>query len=243
MRQQVTGSGSFPTTQWSVVLEASARDPRQASAALEKLCGRYWFPVYAHIRQQGQDPHTAEDLTQGFFQFILERNTFDRAVPERGRFRSFLLASLTNYLRNEHDRRRTLKRGGGCKLVSLDELRAEELYRLEPTDHQPPEKRFERRWAIILVRRTIEQLRSEFEQRGQAALFSALQPALTGETDNGAHDRLAQQLGMTPGAVKVSLHRARRRFGELLRHEVAHTVSRPDEVEVEMRHLLAAIAD
>lgn len=225
------------------MLAVAATEPGRAAAALEKLCSRYWYPIYAFVRQRGNDQHTAEDLTQGFFAFAMEHHAFDRLDGEKGRFRSFILASLNNYLLNEYDRSRTLKRGGGRKMVSLDETPAEERFRHEPVDHASPEKYFERRWALVLVRRVLKQLRTEFEQRGQVNLFNSLQPSLTGELDDGAHALLAEKLQMTPGAVKVALHRARRRFGELLRHEVAHTVSRPEEVEAELRHLLGAIAN
>jgi DNA-directed RNA polymerase specialized sigma24 family protein len=165
----------------------------------------------------------------------------NHAERDKGRFRSFILASLTHYLLNEYDRHRTQKRGGRCTFVPFDEGTAEEIYRREATDHAAPENYFERRWAITLIRRALERLRSEYEQRGQASLFSGLQPSLTGEPDAASQDRLAQQLDMTPGALKVALHRARRRFGELLRHEVAYTVSRPEEVEGELRYLFAVI--
>lgn len=234
---------SFPTTEWSVVLEAASTDPGRAQAALEKLCGRYWYPIYAFIRQRGNNVHKAEDLTQGFFAFVLERRVLECAERSKGHFRSFMLVSLTNYILNEHDRAQSLKRGGGHRIVSFDECLAEERYLHEIADHSTPEKHFERHWATTLVRRVLDRLREEFEKRGNTALFSGLQPFLTDEPETGAQERLATQLGMETGAVKVALHRARRRFGELLRREVAHTVSRPEEVEEEIRYLLAAIAE
>lgn len=243
MEVAVPTHSSFPSTQWSIVLDAAAADPARAAAALEKLCGRYWYPIYAFVRQRGHDAHAAEDLTQGFFAFVVEQHAFNRVDPQRGRFRSFVLASLKNFLLNQHDRARALKRGGGRKLVSLDEIPAEELFRRERVDHTTPEKYFERRWAATLVRRVLSQICAEYEQRGQGALFLGLQPALTGDGDADAQGRLAQQLGLNAGALRVALHRARRRFGELLRREVAHTVSRPEDVEPELRHLLAAIAE
>jgi RNA polymerase sigma-70 factor (ECF subfamily) len=240
---RATRSSSFPTTQWSVVLQAAANPSGRSAVALERLCSRYWYPVYAFVRQRGNDAHSAEDLTQGFFAFVIEHRALERVDREKGRFRSFILASLTNYLLNEHDRSIALKRGGGHQLISLDETVAEELLGLAGTDHASPEKYFERSWAATLVRRVLQQLRAEYEQRSQTALFDGLQPSLTGDSDPAAHDRLAQQLQMNPGTFKVALHRARRRFGQLLRHEVAHTVSRPEDVEAELRHLLAAIAE
>ena len=233
----------FPTTEWSVVLGAASNHPEKAAAALEKLCGRYWYPIYAFVRQSGNGVHKAEDLTQGFFAFVLKRRAFERVERSKGRFRSFILASLNNYVLNEYDRTQTLKRGGGCRIIPFEECSAEGMYLHEAVYHATPEKLFERRWAATLVRRVLDRLREEFERRGNAALFSGLQPFLTNEPEIGAHERLAKQLGMEIGAVKVSLHRARRRFGELLRREVAHTVSSPQEVEEELRHLLAAIAE
>lgn len=239
----VQNKSGFPTTEWSVVLGAASSNPGRARAALEKLCGRYWYPIYAYIRQSGNKVHKAEDLTQGFFAFVLEHHAFDRVDRSKGHFRSFILAALNNYILNEHDRERSLKRGGGHRIISFDESLAEERYLYEVADRSTPEKVFERRWAATLIYRVFDRLREEFERRGNAALFSGLQPFLTDEPEIGAQERLAKQLGMETGAVKVALHRARRRFGELLRREVAHTVSRPEEVEEEIRYLLAAIAD
>ncbi len=239
----VNNKCSFPTTEWSVVLGAANANPERAAAALEKLCGRYWYPIYAFVRQRENDVHKAEDLTQGFFAFVIGRRTFDRVEQSKGRFRSFILASLNNYVLNEYDRAQTIKRGGGCRIIPFEECSAEEMYLHEAVDHTTPDRQFERRWAATLVRRVLDRLQEEFERRGNSALFSGLQPFLTNEPEIGAHERLAKQLGMEIGAVKVSLHRARRHFGELLRREVAHTVSSPQEVEEELRHLLAAIAE
>jgi RNA polymerase sigma-70 factor (ECF subfamily) len=234
-------SPGFPTTQWSVVLDAAHADSALASAALEKLCRRYWYPVYAFVRQRGHPVHAAEDLTQGFFAALLARRAFDRVEASKGRFRSFLLASLNHHLLNEHDRAQTRKRGGGCHVISLEELGAEEQYRLETADHESPEHQFDRRWATVLVQRVLERLREEWAQRGNATLFHGLQPWLTSEPEPGAHERLGAQLSMEPGTLSVALHRLRRRFGALLRAEVAHTVSTPEDVEAELRHLLAVI--
>lgn len=241
-RQNRRPSG-FPTTDWSVVLGAASANPERAIAALENLCGRYWYPIYAFVRQKEKDVHKAEDLTQGFFAFVLERRAFEQVERSKGHFRSFMLASLNNYVLNEYDRARTVKRGGGRRIVSYDECLAEGMYLREVVDHDTPETLFERRWAATLVCRALDRLREEFEQRGNSALFSGLQPFLTEEPETGAQERLAKRLGMETGAVKVALHRARRRFGELLRREVARTVSRPEEVEEEIRHLLAAMAE
>lgn len=234
-------SPAFPTTQWSVVVDAAHSDPERVRAALERLCQRYWYPIYAYVRHQERDQHRSEDLTQDFFHFVLQEQVFQRAEPERGRFRTFILAALSNFLNNERDKAKTLKRGGRHQIISLDEKLAEEFFQNEPADQTTPEKHFERTWAVMLVRRVFDQLRDEFLERGKAEVFAALQPYLTGETSAGDYERLAKTLEMEDGAVKVALHRARRRFGELLRHEIAHTVTGPDEIEAELRQLLAAI--
>ena len=217
---------NFSTTNWSVVLAAVQSDPSAATAALERLCQRYWYPIYAFVRQRGHDGHESEDLTQGFFHFILERQALHRVDRQKGRFRSFMLTALTNFLHNERDKSQTLKRGGRHEIVSLDETFAESVYALEATNGETPETLFERRWASMLVRRVLDELGREHEQRDKGALFAGLQPWLTGEPTGADYDRLAVELGMEAGAVKVALHRMRRRFGELLRSEVAHTVRR-----------------
>jgi RNA polymerase sigma-70 factor (ECF subfamily) len=239
----VKNRSGFPTTEWSVVLEVASSDPGRALAALEKLCGRYWYPIYAFVRQNGTDVHKAEDLTQGFFAFVLEHRALEHVEPSKGRFRSFILASLNHYIFNERDQAQCQKRGGGHRIISFDECSAEEMYLHEAADRATPDKFFERRWAVTLVRRVLDRLLEEFEKHGNSALFSGLKPYLTNEPEIGAQEALAKQLGMETGAVKVALHRARRKFGRLLRREVAHTVSSPEDVEGELRYLLAAIAE
>jgi RNA polymerase sigma-70 factor (ECF subfamily) len=238
-----SGNPCFSTTHWSVVLGAIQADPEAQVAALERLCQRYWPPVYAFLRQRGHNGHQAEDLTQGFFHFILERQALHRIDPKKGRFRSFLLTSLTNFVHNERDKVQARKRGGRHQIVSLDDSFAESVASFNIADGQPPEALFDRQWALMLVQRVLGELRKEFEERQKLALFDGLQPFLTGEPNASDYERLAGDLGMAPDTVKVTLHRLRRRFGELLRNEVAHTVERPEDVETEIRHLLAAIAD
>jgi len=232
----------FTTTHWSLVLAVMDTAPARAFDALEKLCARYWFPIYAFIRRHGYDAHQAEDLTQGFFQFVIERQMLHRAQRDKGRFRNFILASLANFLHNHHDRVSAVKRGGAHVIVSLDETHAEEFLAREPENPGTPDQSFERGWAVTLVRRVMENLRAEHADRGRSAVFEALQPHLTGEPAPGEYERLAAMLSMETGALKVALHRLRRRFGELLRREVAYTVAEPEEVEAEIRHLLAVLA-
>jgi len=234
--------GAFSTTHWSVVQGAGQSDLAGVTAALERLCRTYWYPIYAFVRRRGSDPHEAEDLTQAFFAFLLEKDTLKKVDRQKGKFRTFLLAALTNFLNNEWDKRQTLKRGGQFQIISLDEAAAEGLYLREPTDSLTPEKLFERRWASTVVEQVLARLKQEYVEGGKADLFAKLESALTGEVGTGVYAEWAAALGASEGAVKVALHRMRRRFGELLRSEVAHTVSGSEQIDDEIRHLFAAIA-
>ncbi len=234
---------NFTTTNWSVVLAAGQTDYGRAAAALERLCRKYWYPIYAFIRRRGSDGHEAEDLTQAFFTHLLEKETLKRVNRQKGKFRSFLLAAVTNFLANEWDKKQTLKRGGQSQIVSLDEMAAEELYSHEPAGSLTPEKLFERRWAFTLVDQVLARLKEECIAADRAKLFAKLEPGLTGEINPGLYAEWAAALGMSEGAVRVAVHRFRRRFGELLRSEIAHTVATPEEVDEEIRHLFAAIGN
>ena len=236
-------SPDFSTTNWSVVLEAGRTDVKRATAALEHLCGRYWYPVYMFVRRRGSNHHEAEDLTQAFFAHLLEKETLKKVSRQKGKFRSFLLASVANFLTNEWDKRQSLKRGGQSQIISLDEMAAEELYNHEPDGSLTPEKLFERRWAFTLVDQVLARLKTEYVAADKATLFAKLEPGLTGEINPGLYAEWAAALDMSEGAVRVAVHRFRRRFGELLRSEIAHTVATPEEVDEEIRHLFAAIAN
>jgi len=241
VQDSVEGSSGFTTTQWSVVLDARHTDPQRAQAALEKLCGRYWYPLYAFIRRRGHDPHAAQDLTQSFFAHLLGKDALSGVDPSKGLFRTFLLAVLVNFLNDERDKHQAAKRGGKNQIVSFDELTAEELYRHEPIDALSPEELFERRWAFALIQQALLRLRREYEAGGKRDLFERLEPCLTGDVPPGFYDEAATRLEMNAGAVRVALHRLRRRLGELLRSEVAHTVARPEDVREEIRRLCAAL--
>jgi RNA polymerase sigma-70 factor (ECF subfamily) len=236
------GSGAFATTHWSVVQSAGSTDSDRARSALEQLCTTYWYPVYAFIRRRGLNPHEAEDLTQTFFGHLLERDSFKQADRQKGRFRNFLLRSLTNFLNDEWDKKRTFKRGGKQVIVSLEEAAAEDRYRCEPIDSSTPEKLFERRWALTLLQQVLDQLMKEYVAAGKAELFARLQPFITGEMMPGVYKELGAALGMKEETIRVALSRLRRRFGELLRAEIAHTVVSPEEVDLEIRDLFAAIS-
>ncbi|HEY5913202.1 MAG TPA: sigma-70 family RNA polymerase sigma factor [Verrucomicrobiae bacterium] len=232
--------GQFATTHWSVVL--AAREGADAAAALERLCATYWPPLYAYLRRFGCAPEEAEDLTQDFFASFLSRRSVDRADPKRGRFRTFLLTCLQNYVRDVHARNRTLKRGGQVHLVSLDRERAERGYGAEPAERLTPERVFERRWATTLLEHVLTQLGAEFARTGKREFFEQLKGYVWGEQDATPVRQIMLQFGVSESAVKVTVHRLRQRFRELLRMEIAHTVAGPEEVEDEIRHLAQVLS-
>ena len=228
-------------TRWTLVLAAARMDGAEpAMRALTELCQTYWPPLYACIRSQGSDPHQAEDLTQAFFARLLEKNYLADADPGKGKFRSFLHASLKHFLANERDRDRALKRGGGRPLIALDALSDEARDRMEPADHDTPDKAFDRQWALTVLDLALKRLRAEYTGTGRERLFEALKPFLTGDAPALSHAEIAAKCGLTEGAVKVAAHRLRRRYREVLREEIAQTVTTPEEVEGEIRELFAA---
>lgn len=230
---------AFLTTRWSVVARAGEAE---SADALAQLCRGYWYPLYAFLRRRGLSTEDAQDVTQAFFLHVLESRLLVRANAEKGRFRSYLLGALQNFLSKEQRRQQTLKRGGGATIVSFDELQAEQRFALEPADALTPETQFERSWAFALLERVGTQLRSDYERAGRAGLFAKLQPYLAGGAQLAGYAELGRELAMSESAVTVAIHRMRRRFGELLRAEIAHTVASPEEVEEEIAYLLAVIA-
>jgi RNA polymerase sigma factor (sigma-70 family) len=235
------GAGQFNTTHWSVVLMAGKNATPQSAEALEKLCRTYWHPLYLFIRRQGQGPEDAQDLTQEFFSRLLERNDFGMVDPRKGKFRTFLLTSLTHFLSNERDRAQAAKRGGGQKLISLDELKAGEFFQFEPASDLSPDKLFDQRWAMIVLEQALNRLRQETAAEGKGERFERLKPFLTEDPGEGEYAKVAEQLGMTGQAVAVGVHRLRQRYRELVRAEVANTVLGPLEIDEEMKHLLGAL--
>ncbi len=231
----------FSTTQWSVVIAAAHGDSERSRAAMQELCARYWRPVQLYVCRKGINEQDAEDTTQSFFHFVVSEQLIGKANPAKGRFRSFLLTALTNFLHNERDRKLTLKRGGKVDFVSTDELDSNEGD-LVAIGSLPEEQYFDRLWAVAVVTRVLGELREEYQKRGKGTLCEKLERFLTGEPHSADYDALGESLGMESSAVKVALHRARRRFGELLRSEVAQTVQQPEDVEDEIRHLLRGIA-
>ncbi len=230
--------GEFHTTHWSVVLRARGGSA-QSAEALEKLCRAYWRPLFAYVRRQGHDVHAAQDLTQEFFARLLAGGSLASVEPEKGRFRSFLLASLKHFLANEWNRAQCLKRGGGREIFSLDEALAEE--RVEPAHDATPDKAFQRRWVETVLGRVNLRLRQEYEAAGQGTRFEALKVYLLNDYDPVSYAETAERLGLTESAVKSAIFKLRQRYGEMFRVEIAHTVRDATEVEEEIRHLLAAL--
>jgi RNA polymerase sigma-70 factor (ECF subfamily) len=231
----------FETTNWSLIVEARGADTAEARAALSILCRTYWPPVYAFIRAKGHSPSDAEDLAQSYFARFLEKRYLEDFRPEVGRFRTFLRASVAHFLANERDRERALKRGGGETVLSLEASDAEDRWRREPVDHLTPETLFERQWAAAMLARCLARLRDEQERSGRPGRFEKLKPYLV---EGGAPDTyrdLARELGTSEGAARVAVHRLRKRFGAVLREEVAGTLADPSGVDSEIRSLLAAL--
>ena len=244
-----TFGAEFPSTQWSVVLAAGAARASEARRALEALFEAYWYPLYAYVRRRGHDFHEAQELTQEFIARLLEKHSIEVADRERGRFRSFLIASLKHFLANEWDRARAKKRGGGAQILSLDlpiDIEtAERRYSLEPVHGMTPERVFERRWALTLIERVMERLHAEARKARKMKLFESLKPYLPAihEGDSGGkpYAEVARALGMSEGAVKTAVHRLRRRFRAVLREEIAGTVGDPGDVDDEIRYLISVI--
>jgi len=234
--------GLFATTHWSVVLAAGASESPQSAAALEQLCRTYWYPLYACVRRRGYQPQDAQDLTQGFFAALLAGKCLAQADRERGRFRTFLLTAFDNYLHNEHDRATALKRGGGRQIVSWEEHIAEGRYAQEPAGGLSPEQLYEKRWAATLLERVLASLRAEFDQAKRRDLFDQLKPHLWGEDEATPYAQLAAPFNMTVSALKVTVHRLRRRYRAVLREEIAPTVANSAEIDGEIQYLLRVMS-
>ena len=235
-----TKQAQFATTHWSVVLAAGQNSSPAAGEALDRLCRTYWYPLYAFVRRSGRDVPEAEDLTQEFFARLLQKDFPAGITPAGGKFRSYLLAALKNFLVNEWASRQTAKRGGGKVILSLEDLGAEARYQSEPADQATPDRLFERRWASALLDQVRQSLKKEYAAEGKDRLFESLRASLTGAAPLIPYDALGRQLGMSEGAVKTAVYRLRKRYGELLRLEIAQTVDRPEDIEDEIRCLIAA---
>jgi RNA polymerase sigma-70 factor (ECF subfamily) len=236
-----SGDRRFATTHWSVVVAAGQGSDAAARQALATLCTDYWYPLYAYVRRHGYQPAEAQDLTQGFFLHLLEKDAIQAVVPERGRFRSFLLSSLHHYIANQWRHDQAQKRGGGCRVLSLDLDEGERRYHLEPADAMTPEKIFERRWAMTLLNKAVETLRQRYARSAKLHIFDTLKAYLGGHESTIPYRDLAAQLGTTEGAVKVAVHRLRRRCRDCLRQMIAQTVADEREIDEELRYLFQAI--
>jgi len=231
----------FATTHWTIVLNAARSDSICGPDALAQLCQTYWYPLYAYIRRRGESPADAEDLTQGFFARLLEHNSLADVRREKGKFRSFLLASLNHYLSDQWDRQRAQKRGQG-RVISLEAAPAEARWSREPADTLTPDKLFERKWAMTVLEVIVQRLQREYESPGKGSLFMALRFSIAGEKADEPYAKLAADLGLKEPALRVSVHRLRQRYRQLLREEIARTVATEAEIDGEIQHLYRALA-
>jgi DNA-directed RNA polymerase specialized sigma24 family protein len=235
-------AGQFATTHWSVVLAASGGNCPQAAQALERLCRSYWYPLYAYVRRSGYTPEDAQDLTQAFFARLLAKGCLGTVDRAKGRFRSFLLATLKHFLANEWDRAHRQKRGGGTPLISLEGAEAERRYVGEQVSRLSPDTLYEQRWACVLLERVMERLTQEYESGGKGVLFEALRPFLAGEKHSLTYAALALEFGLSEAALKMKVQRMRHRYQALLRQEIASTVGSPEEVEDEIQFLFRVVS-
>ncbi len=236
-----SNAGVFQTTHWSVVREAAELNPEASAAALERLCRTYWYPLYAYVRRLGHSAEESQDLTQEFFARLLSKHYLARANRSKGRFRSFLLSSLNHFLNSEWRRCQAVKRGAGRTLISLDETAAEDRYTAEAVSPLSPERLYERRWALELLDLALARLRAEYAAAGRGSQFEQLQGFLTTAADERRYAEVAPELGISPGAAMVAVHRLRQRYRDVLREEIAQTVNSPSEIDEEIRWLFAAI--
>jgi RNA polymerase sigma-70 factor (ECF subfamily) len=236
-----TVAGQFVTTSWTILARAGNSDSPEARRSLAELCQAYWYPIYAYLRRRGHSPHEAEDLTQGFFADLLERDFLKLLDPAKGKFRSFLLAALGNFLANRRDWDLRIKRGGKVTQFSFDLPDAEDRYVHEPSHEATPERVFERRWALTLLARVLDRLEQEVNRGQKGLLFDRLRSTLMGESDAASYARIGTALGMTEGAVKVAAHRLRKRYRALLQEEIARTVAEPGDCAQEINDLFQAL--
>lgn len=236
------GPGQFATTRWSRVLAAAGTPSVRSNEALAELCGEYWYPLYAYARRRGYDAEDARDLTQSFFVFLLEKDRVARADPSRGRFRTFLLTAMKNFVNGEWRKRAALKRGGGAPAVSIDLDAAEERYRLEPAHEMGPDAIYERRWALGLLDRAVDELRRQYEANGKGELFKALKGSLGHDDGLLPYAELSRRLGQSEGALRSAVFRLRRRWQEQIRKLVGDTVEDEQAIDEELRSLLASLA-
>jgi RNA polymerase sigma factor (sigma-70 family) len=233
----------FQSTHWSVVLAANQADSPQAQEALGRLCQTYWYPLYAFIRRRGNDAEPAKDLTQEFFSRLIAKEYLRIADRERGRFRTFLMSCVEHFLSNERKKEQTIKRGGHYSFVPLDETSAEDRYQTEPVEEMSPDKLLDRRWAMTVLELSFNRLKQEYVESGRVAQFEALEVHLSGAKEAPcSFAEIGARLGITEGAARQAAFRMRCRFGDLLRQSVAQTVTNPQDLEAEMKHLMTALS-
>ncbi len=243
------GNGQAPermdwggTTHWSVVLAAGQKENPQSAEALERLCKIYWYPLYAYVRRKGHDVPEAQDLIQDFFASLLQKGWLEKVDPKKGRFRSYLICAMDHFLANHWRRAAAAKRGGGRPLLSLDDT-AEKRYAAEAATDLTPEKLYERRWALSLLERALHRLHQEYATTDRGTLYDSLKQFLSAEPEAGDYERVSAQLGISHGAVSTAVYRLRQRYQALVREDVAQTVDRREEIEDEIRSLVAALTD
>ena len=241
--KNASAGGIFATTHWTAVLVAGRGDSRQATVALEELCRAYWYPLYAYVRRQGHSREDAEDLTQGFFARLLEKNYLEGITADKGKFRAFLLIAIKRFMANEWDRANRQKRGGGERPLSLDWEDADSRYQINPADQLSPDKLYDRAWAMTALEKVIIRLRDENTADGKAAHYDRLKPFLMVGSNDIPYAAAGAALGLSEGAVRVAVHRMRRRYRELLREEITQTLSDPAQADEEMQALFSALAE
>src|SRR5262245_23541087 len=232
----------FEETAWSVVIATGATTPARAETAMGELCRIYWRPIYAYLRRTGYDTNDAQDLTQSFFQHLLQNETLRRVSRDKGRFRSFLLGALKRCLADEQMRRYTLKRGGQIQFISTDDLEAEELHHLRADHEAAPDEILEARWAGVVLERALEKVRAECDAEGKTETFEALYPFLAGTKPQVSYQDMADRMKLGLGAVTTLIYRLRRQFATAVRREIMQTVSAPHEVDDELRRLRSVFA-
>jgi len=238
-----SSAGLFPTPHWSVVLAAGQHPSTQSLAALETLCRTYWYPLYAFVRHRGHSPEDAQDLVQGFFARLLEKQDLAKVEPGPGPFRCFLLTALRHFLANEWDAAKAAKRGGGQKAIPLDEVLAEDQYHREPGHNLTPDRLYERSWALTVLEQVRGRLREEFAVAGKAERFGLVEKFLPGEESPLTCAQVGERLGLSDGTVKSEVHRLRQRYRAVLREQIAQTLATPEEVAAEIRHLIAVLSE
>lgn len=232
-----TQSSPFPTTHWTLIHQVQEGSPAEAAKAMEEICHNYWFPIYAYLRRSGRATHDAEDITQAFFERLITDDTIKSVQQERGKLRSFLLGVLVRLLSDQVRHNKALKRGGGHSLISFDEMGAEERYARAPKDVRDPEKIYLHAWASDVLHSVRSKLRAAFEEEGRLEMFLVLDPYLGSEDTQPPYDELAAKLGSTSGAVRLLVHRLRKKFRTLLEREIARTVMKPEDIEEELAWL------